>query len=76
MLGFYLSEQKEVPMQRRRRGRFESKQGNLFHPQRVRPAWKTLPLETQKELTRLVARMLTDYQARHGADYVEEVRND
>lgn len=63
-------------MQRRRRGRFEVEQVNLFHPRRVRPAWMELPRETCEEVTRLVARMLRNYQARHVAGGDEEVRHD
>ncbi len=51
------SAEKEVLMQRRRRDRFETEQANLFHAQRVRPAWMELPLQTREEVTRLVARM-------------------
>ncbi len=63
-------------MQRRRRGRFETEQASLFHPQRVRPAWKTLPIEARREVTRLVARMLSTYQARHADPADEEVQHD
>ncbi len=63
-------------MQRSRRGRFEAEQVNLFHPQRVRPVWMELLLETREEVTRLVARMLSNYQARHVVDEDEEVRHD
>lgn len=51
-------------MERRRRGRFEVEQANLFHPRRVRPEWEALPMETREEATKLLARMLRDHQAR------------
>lgn len=51
-------------MQSRRRGLFESEQTNLFHPKRVRPAWETIPVETRRQVTTLVARMLSAYRAR------------
>jgi len=70
------SAEKEVLMQRRRRGRFEVEQVILFHPQRVRPAWIEVPLETREEVTRLLARMLINYQIRQVTDGDEEVRHD
>jgi len=54
-------------MQRCRRGRFEAEQTNLFHPERVSPAWEALPVETRRNVTRLVARMLSAHRARHAA---------
>ena len=57
-------------MQRRRRGRFEAVQANLFHPRRVRPEWPALPVERREEVTKLVARMLRAHQARHAAPSV------
>jgi hypothetical protein len=57
----------DVPMERRRRGRFEVEQANLFHPRRVRPEWEALPVETREEATKLLARMLRAHQARHAA---------
>ena len=54
-------------MQRRRRGRFEVQQANLFDPRRVRPEWEALPAETREEVTKLLARMLKALQVRHAA---------
>lgn len=65
-----------TPMQRVLRGRFAAEQGNLFHPQRERPAWMALPLETRKEVARLVAQMLKRHQADHAFTDVEVVRHD
>lgn len=50
-----------------RRGQFKAEQANLFHPRRVRPEWEVLPIEAREEVTKLVARMLRAYQARHAA---------
>lgn len=62
-------------MQRRRR---EIEQGHLFHPGQVRPAWEALPVETRTEVTRVLAQMLSAYQARHdaGSGATEEVQHD
>lgn len=76
ILGFHQLVEKEKPMQHRRPGRFQTEQTNLFHPKPVRPAWETLPRETRSEVTKLVARMLTAYQARHAAAADAEVRHD
>ena len=54
-------------MSRLRRGRYGTQQGHLFHPEGVRPAWESLPVETRMEVTKLVARMLSAYQTRHAA---------
>ena len=68
-------------MQRRRRGRVENEQTNLFYPKRVSPACRAFPVETREQVTKLVAQMLSAHRARHaavatidGAD--EEVRYD
>jgi len=66
-------------MQRRRPGRFETEQANLFHPRRVRPAWEVLPVETRGEVTKLLARLLKAYQVRHAVpsgDPEGEVQDD
>lgn len=54
-------------MPRRRRGRFEAEQANLFHPRRVRPEWEALPVEAREEVTKLLARVLKAHRARHAA---------
>jgi hypothetical protein len=71
ILGLLQTLEQEVLMQRRRRAALETQQGNLFHPQRERPAWKTLPAEARNELTRLVARMLNEHQRRDVEQEVE-----
>jgi len=67
ILCFQREVERDKPMQRRRRGRYETEQVNLFHPKRVRPAWEALPVEARREVTKLVARMLSAYKARHAA---------
>jgi hypothetical protein len=78
ILPFPLAVDKEVTMQRRRRNRFESEQTNLFHPKRVRPAWRTLPMETREQVTKLVARLLrlSACEAGHTGSADAEVEHD
>ena len=76
ILEFHPLVEKEEPMQHRQRGRFETEQTNLFHPKPVRPAWETLALETRSEVTKLLARMLSAYQAPHAAAIDVEVQHD
>jgi hypothetical protein len=76
ILGFALAGEKEAPMQHYRRGRFENEQSNLFHPKRVRPSLEMIPLEMRMEVTKLVARMLSEYQERHAVSSDVEVQHD
>jgi hypothetical protein len=53
-----------------------SEQLLLFEPARVRPRWENLPAPPRQEAVRLMAKMLSEFQASGGANAPKREGND